>query len=157
MSRSPLLRQNRTYDRFPPSGLSALVSASTLALILAACGNGDQTHDDGAEHGLEWFAAAEDISAVHDALNAHKGEHPELQSILGDNPGIFAEDTWWTSLDHKGGSAPGVLASSWRAEGANGTWRTVVIQISGDPEVVAAEGMESLHLAQNALELGAPD
>ncbi|WP_162301603.1 serine hydrolase [Nesterenkonia muleiensis] len=116
----------------------------------------DLTPDDGAARGLEWFAAAEDIAAVHEALDARRDEHPELDSILGDNPGVFTETPWWVTLGHKDGASPGVLASSWRVEGADGASRTVVIQVSGDPEEVAADGMEYLHLAQNALELEPP-
>ncbi|WP_150462085.1 serine hydrolase [Nesterenkonia ebinurensis] len=113
----------------------------------------DLIPDDGAEHGLEWFGTGEDIAAVHELLEVQAAEHPQLRDILGTNSGVLPQNQWWDQIAFKGGSSPGVLAGSWRAEGAEGTARIVVLQTMGQAEEVALNEAEYWVLAQAALEM----
>lgn len=116
----------------------------------------DVTNDDGAERGLEWFATAEDVAGVHHQLASLTDDHPELEEILGANPGVPSESAWWETLAFKGGATPGVLAGSWHAVDDAGTARTVIFQVAGPPQAVYESEAEYWMLGANALELEAP-
>lgn len=112
--------------------------------------------DDGAARGLEWFATPEDVAAVYQELESFSGDHHQLREILGANPAVVADRPWWDDLAFKGGSSPGVLAASWHAVSDEGTSRTVVLQVSGEPEMVHEAELEYWSLAEGSLTLDAP-
>nr|NLD41303.1 hypothetical protein [Actinomycetales bacterium] len=82
------------------------------------------------DEGLDWFASAQDIAAVHRVLAAF--EDPVVEEILTINPGIGLEldTTAWPVIAFKGGSSVGVLTGSWRAEREDGAVLTVVVLTS---------------------------
>ncbi|GAA1825451.1 serine hydrolase [Nesterenkonia flava] len=111
-----------------------------------------------AAHHLDWHASAADVARVHSALHAAGERHPELEEILGANPGLVVPggSDGLESVAYKGGSAPGVLTGSWRAElaagqGEDGAHRTVVLLASGDPEELAGIDADLFALGQSAL------
>ncbi len=83
--------------------------------------------------GLEWFASARDIAAAHDALAERAASDDAVATALTANPGLALDAAAWPTIAFKGGSSPGVLAGSWRAQAEDGTAVTVVV-LSSDPD-----------------------
>lgn len=108
------------------------------------------------QHGLEWYATAEDLVAVHRALSESREEHPELREILTTNPGLVTEpeDPWWEEVAYKGGSAVEALSGSWTLTDDQGRERTIVVLIHGEDgaEVQTLTG-PLFGLAQDAFSL----
>lgn len=65
---------------------------------------------------LEWFASPVDICRVLVALTTAT----ETREILALNPGVPGPSGHWEYIGFKGGSEPGVLATSWYVESASG-------------------------------------
>ncbi|MEV7693482.1 serine hydrolase [Microbacterium sp. NPDC089189] len=106
--------------------------------------------------GLDWFASATDIAAVHEALQQRSD--PVVRSILGANPGagLTFDSAQWPYIAFKGGSSPGVLTGTWRAEAADGTELTVVLLLSSsDPGALTAAQGDFFHLAEDLFRLAA--
>lgn len=101
--------------------------------------------------GVEWFASAEDVAAVHSALQQQ--EDSTVRAILSENPGV--EQHSWDYVGFKGGSSPGVLTGSWYMEDADGESYVVVIQTATeDAAGISAESQANFfRLAASALEL----
>lgn len=89
------------------------------------------------EDGIGWFATAQEICAVHVALQqrAQTPAGEPLRGIVSANPGspTLAADTDY--LAFKGGSAPGTVTYSWYAETADGDPVVAVVQVAGDVSV----------------------
>lgn len=101
----------------------------------------------------EWYASAEDVAALHEALAVAEQEHEQLSAILGSNPGLTdIEDAWWDELAFKGGSSPGVLTGSWQVRTEDGRTLTVVILTSAQQaQELAAQQTEVFGLTRDAL------
>lgn len=101
--------------------------------------------------GVEWFASAKDIAAVHLALQEHPD--PAVRAILSGHSG--AEQETWDYLAFKGGSSPGVLTGSWFVEGTTGERYVVVIQAATKDAagISTTSQREFFDLADAALEL----
>lgn len=93
---------------------------------------------------LEWYATAEDVAAVHQALSEARDDHPELTEILTKNPGLVKEPEgpWWEEIAFKGGNTFETLSGSWTLSDAQGRERNVVVLVhSEDPaDVQPLEG-----------------
>lgn len=100
---------------------------------------------------MEWFATAEDIAAVHRALQGQ--EDPIIREILSKNPGI--QQNSWDYVGFKGGSSLGVLTGSWFVENPGGESFVLVLQASTeDAAGISADAQaEFFLLATAALEL----
>lgn len=104
--------------------------------------------------GFDWFASAADIAAVHETLQ-QRGD-PVVRTILGTNPGagLTFDSAQWPYIAFKGGSSPGVLTGTWRAEAADGTALTVVLLLSStDPRAVSGAQADFFHLAEDLFRL----
>lgn len=103
--------------------------------------------------GVEWFASAADIAAVH--LELQQQGDPVIVEILNENPGINL--AVWDYVAFKGGSSPGVLTGSWFAENPGGQSYVLVMQASTeDAAGISGEAQsEFFRLATSALELAA--
>lgn len=99
--------------------------------------------------GLEWFASANDIAAVHEALNDL--DDPKVREILSANPGVNVDG--WAYAAYKGGSNVGVLTTSWLLEGDNEQAIVVVMARSEDAAALASAQMDVLRLAQATIRL----
>ncbi|GAA4476369.1 hypothetical protein GCM10023190_13710 [Enteractinococcus fodinae] len=101
--------------------------------------------------GVEWFASAEDVAAVHRALHEHPD--PTIRTILGGQSG--AEQEKWDYVAFKGGSSPGVLTGSWFIENGPGEQYVVVLQAATDDPagISATTQREFFDLADATLEL----
>lgn len=101
--------------------------------------------------GVEWFASAKDIAAVHLALQEH--QDPTVRTILSGHSGI--EQQTWDYVAFKGGSSPGVLTGSWFVENGSGEQYVVVLQAATDDPagISATTQREFFNLADAALEL----
>ncbi len=105
--------------------------------------------------GVEWFASAADVVAVHRVLQ--RQEDPTVREILSKNPGIPQNS--WDYVGFKGGSSPGVLTGSWFVENSGGDSFVVVLQGSTQDAagISAGSQAEFFRLAASALELTATD
>lgn len=65
---------------------------------------------------LEWFASPVDLCQVISALTSTA----ETREILALNPGVPGPTGRWDYMGFKGGSEPGVLATSWYVESPSG-------------------------------------
>lgn len=94
----------------------------------------DLTQDATSEERLEWYATAEDVVAVHQALSAAREDHPELTEVLTTNSGLVAEpdEPWWEEISYKGGSAVEALSGSWTLADNQGRERTVAVLVRGE-------------------------
>lgn len=103
--------------------------------------------------GVEWFATAEDVAAVHLALQ--NCDDPVVREILAENSGVEpAEQRQWDYLGFKGGSSPGVLTGSWFAEKGQRGYVVVIQASTEDAAGIGAEATaEFSRLASSALEL----
>nr|WP_293951765.1 serine hydrolase [uncultured Corynebacterium sp.] len=105
--------------------------------------------------GVEWFATAEDVAAVHQVLQ--RQEDPTVREILSENPGI--PQIPWDYVGFKGGSSPGVLTGSWFVENADGENHVLVLQASTEDAAGISPDAQSefFRLASSALELMAAE
>jgi len=102
--------------------------------------------------GVDWFASARDLAAVHRALQ--RTGDPEVRGILTANPGVGFDVGSWPEVAFKGGSSLGVLTGSWHARDDDGRAVIVVLQLAGDDAAaVAAAARDFFHLAEDALRL----
>ena len=109
------------------------------------------------EDGIDWFASARDLCAVHVALQDAAGTPTgaPVGEILAANPGIEIDADAWPYVAYKGGSTPGVLAGSWYAQDADGRAVVVSIQLaSSDPAALPSLGT-FVELAEATLTLAA--
>lgn len=119
------------------------------------------TSDDTSRHdrdeAIDWYATAEDVAEVTQALADWAQDQPEAADIFTANPGLAApvEDPWWDSLAFKGGGLPGVVTGSWHAQVEQGAQRTVVMLLNTDDTDGVPEHREELFsLALDALIAG---
>lgn len=103
--------------------------------------------------GVEWFATAEDVAAVHLALQDR--DDPVVRESLVENSGVEpAEQQQWDFLGFKGGSSPGVLTGSWFAEEGRRSYVVVIQASTEDAAGIGADATaEFSRLASSALEL----
>lgn len=101
--------------------------------------------------GFDWFASANDIAAVHRALQ--QTQDAEVLGILSENPGQGLDLGTWPYAAFKGGSSLGVLTGSWFAR--DGDREATVVWLLSDDDAQAVTGAMSdfFHLAQDALRL----
>lgn len=114
------------------------------------------TQEAASEPGLEWYATAEDVVAVHRALSEARDDHPELTEILTTNPGLVTEpeDPWWEESAYKGGNAVEALSGSWTLSDNQGRERTVVVLVHGEDSTEVQPLMGPIFgLAQDAFSL----
>lgn len=109
------------------------------------------------EEGIDWFATAADLCAVHVALQdaAATATGGPVRDILSANPGIEIDSTAWPYVGFKGGSTPGVLAGSWYAEDADGESVVVSVQLSSSDPATLPSVATFAELAESALTLAA--
>ncbi|RJN32009.1 serine hydrolase [Nesterenkonia natronophila] len=103
---------------------------------------------------IDWYATAEDVAEVTQALAAQAQDHAEVGEILTANPGLveLVQDEWWESLSFKGGGLPGVVTGTWHAQAEDGTGRTVVLLLNTDDTEDMPEHRDELFsLALDAL------
>jgi hypothetical protein len=62
---------------------------------------------------FEWYATGDQLCRTWVALDEAGDAQPELDVILGTNPGVPLDSEHWARVWYKGGSEPGVLALSW--------------------------------------------
>lgn len=102
--------------------------------------------------GIDWFADAQDLCAVHVALQerAQTPAGEPVRDILSTNPGSLAASATVDYLGFKGGSAPGAVTYSWYAEPAEGDPVVVVVQVADkgavDPLAVLGPAQDLLFL-----------
>ncbi|GFZ76288.1 hypothetical protein GCM10011359_00090 [Nesterenkonia alkaliphila] len=116
----------------------------------------DPTGED-LDFGIDWYASAQDIAQLHQALAAREQDHPELRAVLTTSPGLPepVEDPWWDWLSFKGGGLPGVATATWHAMGPEGAERTVVLLLrTEDTENIAEHRAELRSLGLDALITG---
>lgn len=109
------------------------------------------------EQGVDWFATAADLCAVHVALQDAAGTPTggPVREILAANPGVEIDTAAWPYVGFKGGSTPGVVAGSWFAQDAAGEAVVVSVQLaSSDPATLPSVGT-FVDLAEAALTLAA--
>lgn len=94
--------------------------------------------------GIEWFASARDVAAALEGLHARAGEDSAIAEILGENRGISIDPGTWPEVAFKGGSSPGVVAGSWRAQDAEGIPLTVVVLASDESPAVVSDATREL-------------
>ncbi|QEW00413.1 serine hydrolase [Microbacterium caowuchunii] len=94
--------------------------------------------------GLEWFATARDVAHAHEALAERATADSNVAAVLTENPGLPLDAGTWTGIAFKGGSSPGVLAGSWRAQHTDGRVLTVVVLASDPDSPVSAETQSEL-------------
>jgi len=103
------------------------------------------------QDGIEWFASARDVAAVHRALQETKDA--EVLGILSDNPGLGFDSGSWPFVAFKGGSSLGVLSGSWYARDDGRAATVVLLMSDGDATVVSGAMADFFHLAEDALRL----
>lgn len=103
--------------------------------------------------GVEWFATAADVAAVHSALQDR--DDPVVREILSINSGLDPSvQEQWDYLGFKGGSSPGVLTGSWLVEQDERRFVVVIQTATDDPAGISSEATaEFTRLASAALEL----
>lgn len=103
--------------------------------------------------GVEWFATAEDLAAVHVALQER--DDPVVREVLSANAGVDATvQEEWDYLGFKGGSSPGVLTGSWVVEQDDRRFVVVIQTATDEAAGIGAEATsEFTRLATTALEL----
>ncbi len=99
--------------------------------------------------GIDWFASAADIAAVHHTLQAL--DSGEIQEILAANPGV--ELGQWSYGGFKGGSSLGVLTGSWLLKDGDRTATVVFLYRGDDTAAVSGQAQEFFGLAQAAIGL----
>lgn len=98
--------------------------------------------------GLEWFASPADLAAAHAGLA--DAADPVVDGILGRNRGVSIDPQRWPTAAFKGGSSPGAVSGSWRAERTDGTVLTAVVMMAAqDAATVEANANELFGLAQD--------
>lgn len=109
------------------------------------------------QDGIDWFATAADLCAVHVALQdaAATATGGPVRDILSANPGMEIDSSAWPYVGFKGGSTPGVLAGSWYAEGADGEVVVVSVQLSSSDPAALPGVATFVDLAGSALTLAA--
>lgn len=103
------------------------------------------------QDGIEWFASARDVAAVHRALQ--ETQDAEVLGILSDNPGLGFDSGSWPFVAFKGGSSLGVLSGSWYARDDGRAATVVLLMSDGDATVVSGAMADFFHLAEDALRL----
>jgi beta-lactamase class A len=109
------------------------------------------------DEAIDWYATAEDVAEVTQALAERAQDRPEVGEILTANPGLMnlVQDEWWESLAFKGGGLPGVVTGTWHAQAEDGTGRTVVLLLNtDDTEDMPDHRDELFSLALDALIAG---
>lgn len=103
------------------------------------------------DKGVEWFASAYDVAAVHQALQDQ--QDPVVREILSQNHGL--EQHVWDYVAFKGGSSPGVVSGSWFVEDGTGDSYVVVLQGSTTDAAGISADSQALffRLANAAVEL----
>lgn len=103
------------------------------------------------DQGVEWFASAHDVAAVHQALQDE--QDPIIREMLSRNPGV--EQHAWDYVAFKGGSSPGVVTGSWFVEDATGESYVVVLQAATEDAAGISADSQALffRLANAAVEL----
>lgn len=76
----------------------------------------------------EWFATPNDMCR----LLVELAKSSEVKDILAINPGVPDDTGRWSYIGFKGGSEPGVVASAWLLEDADGRTFTVTGGITSD-------------------------
>ncbi len=99
--------------------------------------------------GLDWFASARDIAAIHKTLADTKDE--KVRAILSENPGVNVLD--WDYAAFKGGSIPGVLTGSWLLEDGDQTATVVLMSKANEPVQDAPFQQEFFGVAQAVVAL----
>lgn len=94
--------------------------------------------------GVEWFASAQDIVAVHAALRDRGAQDATVTGALTMNPGITINPELWPSVSFKGGSSPGVLTGSWDAVRDDNAKLAVVLLLSDTTGPVSSETQSEL-------------
>jgi len=73
---------------------------------------------------IEWFASANDLVRVLDALRQRSD--PKVMQILGSAPGMNPQfRSTFAYAGYKGGSEPGVLSLNWLLQRPSGTWYAI--------------------------------
>ncbi|WP_150958473.1 Cpe/LpqF family protein [Microbacterium testaceum] len=101
--------------------------------------------------GFDWFASANDIAAVHRALQ--QTQDAEVLGILSENPGQGLDVGTWPYAAFKGGSSLGVLTGSWFVRDDAGEATVVWLLADDDAQAVAGATRDFFHLAEDALRL----
>jgi beta-lactamase class A len=106
------------------------------------------------QDGADWFATSADLCAAHAWLHAAAGTGAgaPVREVLSANPGVRVDATDWPYVAFKGGSAPGVLAGTWLAEGDDGTY-VVTLQLAADDPAALARPHPLVDAAEGALEI----
>ncbi len=92
---------------------------------------------------LEWFASPADVCRVLTMLAVDSA----AAEILSDNPGWPDEDDLFSFIGFKGGSEPGVLASAWIVETADGKSFVVAGAVFNEDELVGDDAAIGLFAA----------
>ncbi|MFD2840149.1 serine hydrolase [Populibacterium corticicola] len=121
-----------------------LIAGEPIAVEASAI-TGDPVWGDG----IDWFASAKDVAAVHQTLQAL--DSAEIQQILAANPGI--ELGQWSYGGFKGGSSLGVLTGSWLLKDSDSSATVVLLYRGDDTEAVSGQLQEFFGLAQAAIGL----
>lgn len=103
------------------------------------------------QDGIDWFASAADVAAVHRALQ--QTQDAEVLGILSENPGQGLDVGSWPYVGFKGGSSRGVLTGSWFVRDDAGEATVVLLMADPDAEAVSAAMPSFFHLAEDALRL----
>lgn len=109
------------------------------------------------EDGVDWFATATDLCAVHVALQdaAATATGGPVREILAANPGVEVDTAAWPYVGFKGGSTPGVVAGSWYAEDADGAAVVVSVQLASSDPATLPSLATFVDLSEAALTLAA--
>lgn len=103
------------------------------------------------QDGLDWFASARDVAAVHRALQ--QTQDAEVLGILSENPGQGLDVGTWPYVAFKGGSSRGVLTGSWLVRDDAGEATVVLMMADTDAAAVSGAMPDFFHLAEDALRL----
>jgi hypothetical protein len=92
---------------------------------------------------LEWFASAEDMChtwlRLEELIAASEPDDAQAaRAALTTNPGLEIDTTRWPEVWYKGGSEPGVFATTWRLVGPDGR-EFVVAAALNDPQAEFSE------------------
>jgi beta-lactamase class A len=93
---------------------------------------------------IEWFASPKDVTAAHEGLRERGAADPVVTEILAINPGLPLDAAVWPLIAFKGGSSPGVVAGSWRAERADGAVLSIVVQTADEDSAISPETQTEL-------------
>lgn len=103
------------------------------------------------QDGIDWFASASDVAAVHRALQ--QTQDAEVLGILSENPGQGLDVGSWPYAAFKGGSSRGVLTGSWFVRDETSEATVVLLMADADAGAVSAAMPSFFHLAEDALRL----